>query len=289
MKKILILIIIILFFIPILAVAVDPPDPEDPSFDYDRTVFGNNRAIIEIAYGEEGMGLYLAFECDVELNMHIINSTAYDAILNMQPWDSVNNLNLLYRLDGAMKFILPYDDTFYVLFVNNQMDDSELVGWYACDETGPQMEVFGMIDGQKFEYTDEIEVTCYFEDRYWNLTKMELFYRGIYDVDSMAVNQKLYNWSVWIDFSNYDDSYPIFVFRGTDTFGNTRDVTIQVEIINGPVTTTDPVDPPGGVLLVMFGFFGVCGILGIISAVKTYRSEGIEGLRPKIQEKKRKR
>jgi len=282
MKKILVLLLIGLFFSPIFVSALDQPTDGDPTYDFDRVVFAKNNAMVEIAFSDEGEGVYLVFECDVELNMHIINSSARMAVLQHQAWDSVNDMNLLFRTDGSLKFILPYDDTFYILFNNDQNEDSNLDGWYAADKTGPQIILTGISDGQGVDYTDNIEVFCYFEEPYWNLTKMEVLYGIGYSLRTMEVNQKLYNLSVWIDFSVFGESSVDLIFKGTDTFGNVRELPITVVIFNLPITTTTPTGDGGTFMfMVVVGVVGLFGVAAIISSANTYRREGVEGLRPK--------
>lgn len=291
MRKLLVLLMIGLFLSPMLVGAISEPQEGDPEYSFDRIVEHQNRAIIEIGFDQEGDGIYLAFECNSTLNMHIINSSARLEIMTepIPIWDPVLDINLLYRTEGNVKFILPYNDTFYILFVNSAFVDSDLIGWYALDKTGPQMEVFGIEDGQNYDYTDEIDVICSFEEIYWNITKLELLYGVGYIAEEQDVSTKFINWSVQIDFSDYREDAVEFIFRGTDVFENTRDITINIVIINRPTTPVEPTEPPIGIFILMFGLFGICGIVAGLNHIRAYRKEGMDAFKPKVAGKKRKK
>ena len=130
MKRLTIIVFLCLFLIPIGAMAIGHSWEGDPVYNYDRIVEHSNRQMVEIAFNVAGTGVYLEFECNSTLNMHLINSTARLAILQYEEWDPVNGINLIERLSGNVSFVLPYDDTFYLLFVNlNPTIDSDLIGW----------------------------------------------------------------------------------------------------------------------------------------------------------------
>jgi len=293
MKRLMILFVIGLFFSPIFAAGLDDPVEGDTSYNFDRVVEHQNRGVVEIGITTEGSGIYLTFECDIELNIHIINSSARLAIYNSQPWDDVNGLTLLYRTDGAMKFLLPYDDIFYILFTNNDPFnmDSNLVVWWATDDTGPQMTLYEA--DLSYQYNTATEFTCMFREIYWNLTKMELKYEfadGIYaTTKTKEVNQKLYNWTVVIDFNKFDTNIIDFKFVGTDTFGNVAEEQFRVLLLNHPTVVVPPTDPPIGLFIIMFGLVSICGLSAGFNYLRAYRKEGMEAFKPKASGKKRKK
>jgi len=252
-----ILVIMVLIFLAFILPS--PISAEDPVIDFSRDIdpksmYNPARAIIEINTAEAGVGVYMYMETNISVNVHIINSSAREAILTGGKWGSVYAFVNIRDLD--FQFITPYNDTFFILIVNlNRLSGAHVDGWYAFDKTEPSVDVtygnddrwywIGVVASDKF-----------------NISKIEIYN------DQYLVYEHLYNeYNASLDYKAsatlLDPGKNHFTVKVYDCIGNVAIKSFIIYIPEETTTTTSTFNAFAALLLVGI-FFGVPVVVVLI-------------------------
>lgn len=188
-SKIILSILLALFLFPSFAIAIEP----DPRDDYvgideyvDRKIDDNpGRFFRAIMWNKTGNGIYGYLSSNGTMSLHIINRSAWYAILTGGSWSAIQSY--MYRTEPInFKFIIPYEDTFYLLVINNANSRIHLVGWYAKDTQEADITVAGLKDGGRYERTRYNSIIIDIADRS-NIINVTL-YANAYPIDQTIGN-----------------------------------------------------------------------------------------------------
>jgi len=252
----------ILAIIALVFLAFILPNPisaEDPVVDFSRDIdpksmYNPARAIVEINTAEAGIGVYMYMETNISVNVHIINSSAREAILTGGKWGSIYAFVNIRDLD--FQFITPYNDTFFILIVNmNRLSAAHVDGWYAFDKTGPSVNVTYDNDDRWYW----IGVTA--SDKF-NISKIEIYN------DQYLVCEYLYNkYNASLDYKAsitlLDSGKNYFTVKVYDCVGNVAIKSFIIYIPEETTTTTSTFNTFAALLLVGI-FFGVPVVVVLI-------------------------
>lgn len=246
-------IFIVAVLILVIPVPIQATLSDDPVVDFSRDIdpksmYNPARAIVEINTAESGVGVYMHIDTNISVNVHIINSSAREAILTGGRWGSVYAFVDIDDLD--FQFVTPYNDTFFILIVNmNRLSAVHVNGWYAFDKTAPTIDVvYGKNDKTYWVSIDT-------NDRF-NISKIEL-YREQYKIFEKVFNKSNASLDYSASITLLDEGKNYFTIKVYDIVGNVGIETFVISMPRATTTVTTPVWNVFTALLLLGIFFGV--------------------------------